>query len=104
LWVGFFIAWRLSGNKKPADALASAGLRQLTAGRRALETIGAEVFGTADFHRHAIFGGHHITHHIPVHAQIVGQVFTLEQRIDHRRVLVDHRRVALSSSGVCASR
>jgi hypothetical protein len=90
-----FYCLRLSGNKKPADASASAGLQLIAAGRSARSRPSVPRCSAADFHRQAIFGGHHITHHIPVHAQIVGQVFALEHRVDHRGVLVDHRRVAI---------
>ncbi len=48
-----------------------------------------------NFYRHAIFCGHHVTHHVPVHTQVIGQVFTLEQGVDNGGVFIDYRRVTL---------
>ena len=47
-----------------------------------------------DLDRHAIFGGYHLAHHVPVQAHAAGKLLVLQQGIDHGGVLVHNRRLA----------
>src|SRR5690606_16561810 len=83
-WVGFFIARHLlQAIKNPSMRAASTGSFQalLQWVQRCTRDHRSSSARYADFHRQAIFSRDNITHHIPVHAQVVGDVFTLEHGV-----------------------
>src|SRR5690606_6538770 len=73
--------------KKPAGTNAGGLLGKRARSERRVAARHHVLGLRGDWHRHTVFGGNNLANHFPVEAQAT-EFVTLEQCIDHRRVLV----------------